>query len=550
MDRELQVEERNFHTFEQGRLLQALHQGNHISIGRFGNEQVLKSEVKRGTTGELSLSSQGREGGIISGRDFAEKDEEEVPVDVENGMFMVADNNTSLHCTPPEKAMSDWMSLRENISATSQSLLSLLHLMDRSLKVPPVEQTEQTISKLQGNSPSSHNTNPLTAHNVHNTGSGGNVGFYTQIQECQQVQESSQFSKAGQNPQFFLQVLSHLEDQVYKMSQSSTIFKDQSPKNLTLTEEDSFAGINSPLTLAEQDSVALTLAEQDSVAETEDSRDGSVCSIPTNREETSETPNDKQFECSQCSYITTRKRQLEEHMSSHSEDRPYKCTSCPFNTKKKRYLTEHMRVHSTEKPFKCSECPFRANRKQYLRYHERTHSGEKPYKCTECPYRAIQKTSLIKHLRTHSGEKPFQCPECPYRTSQKSALVTHRRIHSGEKPYKCSQCQYRTSQRSALVTHWRTHSGEKPYTCDICSYKASQKITLVRHMRVHEEGNVVYGMSYNSLQNMCNSATQTCSATQTSFDDPVFVKPLPFLQPLNMAKQEMLTLSKDSSNFN
>ena len=528
MNRDLQVEGTNFPTFEQGRLLQALHQDNHISMETFGNEQILKSEVKQacGTPGELSFSCQGLEGGITSGHDFADKvEEEEVSVDVENGMFMVAENNANLHCTPPEKAISDWMSLRENISITSQSLLSLLHLMDRSLNVPPVDQTDQTISKLPENSPSSQN--------IHNTGSGRNVGFYTQTQECQPVQESSQFSKAGQNPQFFLQVLSHLEDQVYKWSQSSAIVKDQSPKNLAWTEQDSFAGIDS----------SLTLAEQDSVTGTEVSPDRSAHSIPTNNGESlkeSETSHldHTQFKCPQCSYITTRKRQLEEHMSSHSEDRPYKCTSCPFNTKKKRYLTEHMRVHSTEKPFKCSECPFRANRKQYLRYHERTHSGEKPYKCTECPYRAIQKTSLIKHLRTHSGEKPFQCPECPYRTSQKSALVTHRRIHSGEKPYKCSLCQYSTSQRSALVTHWRTHSGEKPYTCEICSYKASQKITLVRHMRVHEEGNVVYGMSYNSLQNMCNSGTQTSSATQT-YDGPVFVKPLPFVQPLNMVKQEM-----------
>ena len=481
MEVKLKTEDGSFHTLdvhEQRRILQDVLHEYHVSMGMYGNRQYTgtKKELPIGTTDELFYPCVVREGQFLSDR-VRKQEEVEGFVDVENGVFMVADNNTHLERASPEVMISERSDVMKTLFISQQNLLSFLHLMDRSVQLPARTDDSNSLS-------------------LHITGCTGNVELQTQAQQ-QGLQKSSQLNEDQQNPQqLFLQFLNQLEDQAFKWSQSSKVVNDQSPKNLTLTGHES-------------------AAETDKTAIRSDSTESNI------------SPG---FACSQCSYTTTRKRQLEDHMSSHSEDRPYQCTWCPFNTKKKRYLTEHMRVHSTEKPFKCSECPFRANRKQYLRYHERTHSGEKPYKCTECPYRAIQKTSLIKHLRTHSGEKPFQCPECSYRTSQKSALVTHRRTHSGEKPYKCSLCQYSTSQRSALVTHWRTHSGEKPYRCSLCSYSASQKITLVRHMKVHEEGSVVYGMSYTSLQ--------ANSPKVTPADGPVFVKPLTFVQPLDIVKQE------------
>ncbi|KAK7076010.1 hypothetical protein SK128_024993, partial [Halocaridina rubra] len=77
----------------------------------------------------------------------------------------------------------------------------------------------------------------------------------------------------------------------------------------------------------------------------------------------------------------------------------------------------------------CPFCSYSSSIKTNLDNHIRTHTGEKPFACPRCPYRSAQRYDVKKHYRIHTREKPFACPHCPHRTSQKSNLVAHVLTH-------------------------------------------------------------------------------------------------------------------------
>uniref|UniRef100_A0A1B0CIX8 C2h2-type zn-finger protein n=1 Tax=Lutzomyia longipalpis TaxID=7200 RepID=A0A1B0CIX8_LUTLO len=80
---------------------------------------------------------------------------------------------------------------------------------------------------------------------------------------------------------------------------------------------------------------------------------------------------------------------------------------------RKRNLIQHMGSHSTkDKPFKCTDCPKLFATQEQLTAHEKQHKGVKKHKCKECGKCFNMGSSLKDHLRTHSGEKPFLCSIC------------------------------------------------------------------------------------------------------------------------------------------
>lgn len=83
------------------------------------------------------------------------------------------------------------------------------------------------------------------------------------------------------------------------------------------------------------------------------------------------------------------------------------------------------------KNFICSQCSYKSHSKNNLQLHVmRIHTGERPVACVICPYRTTTKSQLQKHMRKHTGERPFACSFCPYRAAQKHCLIRHMAQHT------------------------------------------------------------------------------------------------------------------------
>ena len=232
---------------------------------------------------------------------------------------------------------------------------------------------------------------------------------------------------------------------------------------------------------------------------------------------------------------------------SPSTDKPsqagiklYKCSECSYSSRYKTNVNSHQRIHTGEKPYKCSECSFSTCHKHNLVPHQRIHTGEKPYKCTICSFSTCYKPNIVRHQRIHTGEKPHKCPECPYMTLYKPNLVRHQRTHTGEKPFNCSECSYSTAQKSHLVRHQRTHTkeGDKPYKCSGCPYRANLRENFYSHKQTHLTQTIPSGQRTDT----------SISAQIGSNEEPIFVKPLPFVKPITFVKPLFLAEPLSSSS--
>ena len=60
------------------------------------------------------------------------------------------------------------------------------------------------------------------------------------------------------------------------------------------------------------------------------------------------------FNCDQCSFITTNKRNLKRHTKYNHQNKPHSCHTCSYATASKYTLLYHIEsVHAKSKEFKC-----------------------------------------------------------------------------------------------------------------------------------------------------------------------------------------------------
>ncbi|KAI8512467.1 hypothetical protein Bbelb_091060 [Branchiostoma belcheri] len=190
--------------------------------------------------------------------------------------------------------------------------------------------------------------------------------------------------------------------------------------------------------------------------------------------------------CDLCSFSTTSKQELRQHISEHTADKPYihSCGRCDFKTLHKSQLTKHMKTHPVEEcPHKCDICGFVTTSKQELQQHISQHNEQYIHSCKHCDFKTVYKSQLSTHIKNvHDvDDYPYQCDQCRYATTQKNFYDKHMlKVHS--KPHVC-WCGFRTADSSFLLVHMATHTGQITYKCDQCDFIALSQHTLKQHTK-------------------------------------------------------------------
>jgi hypothetical protein len=125
------------------------------------------------------------------------------------------------------------------------------------------------------------------------------------------------------------------------------------------------------------------------------------------------------FHCTQCSYVSAKKFNLQRHVvTHHSSDRPKKlkpilhCDECEYTTKKSSNLKRHSLKHFSNFPsttvtekvdFHCYHCSYVTDNKSCLRSHMlRNHLKDRLNQpritCSVCGLKIITRCQLREHL--------------------------------------------------------------------------------------------------------------------------------------------------------
>ncbi|GFR11930.1 zinc finger protein 91 [Trichonephila clavata] len=201
----------------------------------------------------------------------------------------------------------------------------------------------------------------------------------------------------------------------------------------------------------------------------------------------------KEFPCSVCNRVFSRKSCHTQHERSHFKQR-LQCEWCHRSFDRNSILVRHQRIHTGEKPYQCEGCLSYFRQKSQLVQHRKIHTGVKPHECEVCKHKFNRKSILVRHKMIHTGEKPFECEVCHLCFNQKSILVQHHKIHSGLKPYKCKKCNYSFTQKWNYRRHKeRIHTSGKKFSikCNSCDSSFPRKKILIQHQKIHKKKVVV-----------------------------------------------------------
>uniref|UniRef100_A0A8C4R0R6 C2H2-type domain-containing protein n=1 Tax=Eptatretus burgeri TaxID=7764 RepID=A0A8C4R0R6_EPTBU len=207
------------------------------------------------------------------------------------------------------------------------------------------------------------------------------------------------------------------------------------------------------------------------------------------------------FQCSQCSYATSRRSHFHSHAlhhhhqsssaklgSRHPTPSPHSCPLCPYQTAEAGLLSQHLStVHSQSLPHLCQHCGKGFRHPSELRKHVRSHSGERPYACDLCTYRSAQAYNLQMHIRARHRHQPnFRCTVCGVAFSCLSELRRHVVLHGAEREYHCPHCTHRSSNSSDLKRHIVSiHTRNFPHRCQVCDKGFHRPSELTKHMGTH-----------------------------------------------------------------
>jgi uncharacterized C2H2 Zn-finger protein len=184
-----------------------------------------------------------------------------------------------------------------------------------------------------------------------------------------------------------------------------------------------------------------------------------------------------------CSFVTTSKWLLSDHMRVHTKEKIIACPNCGLlfsnNTKYKDHLNRQ--AIPTDHTHSCSICKKSYATARLLKEHTRKHINTK--QCPHCPMTCTNQSSLMYHITyRHSDVRPYTCALCQSSFKTEYSLSEHLVTH-GSAPFQCSfdGCHYQGKSLKALKHHQKIeHSKYNEYCCHICdlSFKEGHKLTV------------------------------------------------------------------------
>ena len=136
---------------------------------------------------------------------------------------------------------------------------------------------------------------------------------------------------------------------------------------------------------------------------------------------------------------------------------------------------------SKSKKFNCTVCTFETSRKSHFDHHVAFHQANpdlKIHRCDQCPYSSTRISCLKHHIVVHhtADSRAIRCDKCAYKTSDEKLLRKHKRlVHDPVKEKK----------REAMARDKRKRTEKEPFHCPKCAYRSKSYYLYVRHLRQH-----------------------------------------------------------------
>ena len=244
----------------------------------------------------------------------------------------------------------------------------------------------------------------------------------------------------------------------------------------------------------------------------------------------------KVYECNQCEYKTTSKRNSIRHMKSHegpTKDQPLPCDMCGKMFTSKTMLTNHLVMEhgmSTipEHCTRCCQCKSIVE-KDIME----SHVCIKKNKCKECGEMFYNNREKTKHFAAMHSEllASSNCEICGkvFRGNEsqlRQQMERHLKVHT-QGDIECPQCGKKVRDIDSHIATMHTQDDEKRHKCSYCEKGFIKKQELRRHVRIHLDARKYpcrYGCSlrYNDSSNRNAHEKKKHGALHSRSDNPNF----------------------------
>ena len=127
-------------------------------------------------------------------------------------------------------------------------------------------------------------------------------------------------------------------------------------------------------------------------------------------------------------------------LEERSDKRGHPCSECPYNSSSKVDLAKHFRTdHPQQTQFLCDNCPYVSNYQHNLKTHISSKHQENKLVCDKCDFVSSWRTAFLQHQREkhgefkkrskHSDQRMYLCENCSFSTKIPKLFYSHQSKH-------------------------------------------------------------------------------------------------------------------------